>query len=83
MSVEATLVCDDCGRIILAADTPAKARREGREGKMFQRIQGQELCTECVRLQYPSRVAADLEADEGPSGYEPIGLHRLGRDPLN
>lgn len=46
MSIEATVVCDSCARIIVAADSAAKARQENREMGGFSRSP-RDYCAAC------------------------------------
>lgn len=56
MAVETTLICDECGRVIDAGKSAALVRKVARREKTVQRVQGQELCRECVTEQYPDGV---------------------------
>jgi hypothetical protein len=46
--IEQTLVCDECSRIIAAATTAAKARREAREQCGYVRRGRKDLCAKCA-----------------------------------
>jgi hypothetical protein len=57
MSVEVTIVCDECSAIIVAASTAGEARREGlRDGAMVRRGT-KDICMECVRRQERIRAS--------------------------
>lgn len=47
MSVEVTIVCDNCAAIIVAARTAGEARKEGLRDKALVRRNGQDICAEC------------------------------------
>jgi hypothetical protein len=55
VTIEASLTCDGCAHIIVAASSPAKARREFREmgGKVTRRG---DFCRECVESGRAERV---------------------------
>jgi hypothetical protein len=53
MSIEATLICDHCARLIVAAKTPGRARRENREQGGTSK-NGVDLCAACAAAASPS-----------------------------
>ena len=59
MSLEYTICCDRCGRLIVAAKSTAQARREVRElGGRTRYADGGDICNFCVADEQPSRSGA-------------------------
>lgn len=49
MGYEVTIICDECGSIIVAARTATKARKEGIRDKVMVRRDGKDICADCDR----------------------------------
>lgn len=49
MSVEVTIVCDECSAIIVAAATAGEARREGKRDRCMIQRKGKDICIICAR----------------------------------
>lgn len=47
MSIERTLICDKCSRVIAAAGTARKVRADARQSG-YRRVDGKDLCWWCV-----------------------------------
>lgn len=62
MSIDHTLICDNCSRVIHAAHTSALARSEAREQCGYRRVGPRDLCAACVEEQYPHGLPGQVRA---------------------
>jgi hypothetical protein len=70
MSIEATLICDECARLIVAAKTPGRARRENREQGGISKG-GVDLCAACVPSRDPQPEDLSVPSDDGSARSAP------------
>lgn len=58
MVINRTLICDCCARSVHTADTATDARKQAQDHGDAQRIDGRDLCRDCVVSQYPNMQPA-------------------------